>query len=182
LIHSDKEIVEKLKSGDVRAFETIYSQYYRGLFAFASQYVDTADCEEIIQDVMLWLWDKREMLVAELSLKSLLFTAVKNHCLNRVAHLDMRQRVHKQLYDKQKELFENPDLYEESELLDLIMKTISELPAEYRKAFEMSRFENLTYNEIARRTNVPYRTVVYRISHSLKMLKKVVDALEWKTS
>lgn len=171
MANNDREILEKLKAGDELAFDIIYTQYYRGLFAFASQYVDRSDCEEIIQDVMLWVWENHFLLIPELSLKSLLFSAVKNRCLNKVNHLQMRQRVHERLYEKYKETFEDPDFYVESEILNSINKAINELPADYRKAFEMNRFENLTYNEIAERTGVSFKTVAYRISQALKILR-----------
>lgn len=178
MVNEDREILEKLKAGNVQAFDIIYSQYYRGLFAFASQYVDESDCEEIIQDVMLWLWENHHILIPELSLKSLLFSAVKNKCLNRIAHLQMRQRVHERLYEKYKEMFEDPDFYIEGEILNLISKAIRELPADYRKAFELNRFENLTYNEIAEMTGVSFKTVAYRISQSLRILRvKLKDYL-----
>lgn len=171
MANDDVEILGKLKAGNIQAFDIIYKQYYRGLFAFASQYVEQSDCEEIIQDVMLWLWENHHILIPELSLKSLLFAAVKNRCLNKIAHLQMRQRVHEKLYEKYKETFEDPDFYVEGEILSLISKAISELPSEYREAFEMNRFENLTYNEIAEKTGVSSKTVAYRISQSLKILR-----------
>lgn len=178
MINKSREILEKLKAGNVQAFDIIYCQYYRGLFAFASQYVDESDCEEIIQDVMLWLWENHHILIPELSLKSLLFSAVKNKCLNRIAHLQMRQRVHERLYERYKEVFEDPDFYIEGEILSLISKAINELPEDYRKAFELNRFENLTYNEIAEMTGVSFKTVAYRISQSLRILRaKLKDYL-----
>ncbi len=172
------EMIRKLKAGDAAAFDLIYTQYYRGLFAFASQYVGRSDCEEIIQDVMLWLWENHAMLIPELSLRSLLFAAVKNRCLNKVAHLQMRQRVHERLYEKYKEVFEDPDFYIEGEILERISQAISELPEDYREAFEMNRFDCLTYNEIAERMGVSPKTVAYRISQSLKILRvKLKDYL-----
>ena len=171
MINDDKEILERLKAGDSQAFDIIYMHYYRGLFAFASGYVNRSDSEEIIQDVMLWLWENHFVLIPELSLKSLLFAAVKNRCLNKIAHLQMRQRVHERLYEKYKEKFEDPDFYVEEEIVKLIFKAIEELPAEYREAFEMNRFENLTYNEIAEKVGVSFKTVAYRISQSLKILR-----------
>ena len=46
----------ELIAGDEQAFDTVYKQYYRGLCAFASQYVTVPESEEIVQDVMMWLW------------------------------------------------------------------------------------------------------------------------------
>ena len=53
----------------------------------------------------------------------------------------------------------------------LASKAIRELPDEYRKAFEMNRFEEMTYNEIAERTGVSPKTIAYRISQALKILR-----------
>ena len=140
----------ELIAGDEQAFDTVYKQYYRGLCAFASQYVTVPESEEIVQDVMMWLWENRKSLVADMSLKSLLFTIVRNKCLNTISHIQVKQQVHERLYAKFQEQFENPDFYI-GELMALASKAIRELPDEYRKAFEMNRFEEMTYNEIAER-------------------------------
>ena len=91
--------------------DTVYKQYYRGLCAFASQYVTVPESEEIVQDVMMWLWENRKSLVADMSLKSLLFTIVRNKCLNTISHIQVKQQVHERLYAKFQEQFENPDFY-----------------------------------------------------------------------
>ena len=58
--HISHETLIGLKAGNERAFDTVYKQYYGRLCAFASQYVTSADCEEIVQDVMMWLWKNRQ--------------------------------------------------------------------------------------------------------------------------
>ena len=154
----------ELIAGDEQAFDTVYKQYYRGLCAFASQYVTVPESEEIVQDVMMWLWENRKSLVADMSLKSLLFTIVRNKCLNTISHIQV------------------PDFYI-GELMALASKAIRELPDEYRKAFEMNRFEEMTYNEIAERTGVSPKTIAYRISQALKILrtklKDYIPLLVW---
>ena len=184
----------ELIAGDEQAFDTVYKQYYRGLCAFASQYVTVPESEEIVQDVMMWLWENRKSLVADMSLKSLLFTIVRNKCLNTISHIQVKQQVHERLYAKFQEQFENPDFYI-GELMALEAKAIRELPDEYRKAFirelpdeyrkafEMNRFEEMTYNEIAERTGVSPKTIAYRISQALKILrtklKDYIPLLVW---
>ena len=59
----------ELIAGDEQAFDTVYKQYYRGLCAFASQYVTVPESEEIVQDVMMWLWENRCTLMEDLTLK-----------------------------------------------------------------------------------------------------------------
>ena len=171
MITSNEETLNRLKAGDESVFDAVYKQYYKGLCAFASQYVAETETEEIVQEVMMWLWENSAMLVPQMSLKSLLFTIVKNKCLNNITHNQIKRRVHEKLYAKFENQFEDPDFYIEGELIALATKAIRELPEEYRKAFEMNRFGHLTYNEIAERTGVSPKTIAYRISQSLKILR-----------
>ena len=150
----------------------MYKQYYGGLCAFASQYVPAIECEEIVQDVMMWLWENRTTIATEMSLTSLLFTITKNKCLNHISHQRVKQRVHEQLYQKFVEQFEDPDFYIPGELMEILDKAIKDLPEDYRKAFEMNRFDDLTYKEIANKLDVSEKTIAYRISQALKILRK----------
>ncbi len=57
MITSNEETLNRLKAGDESVFDAVYKQYYKGLCAFASQYVAETETEEIVQEVMMWLWD-----------------------------------------------------------------------------------------------------------------------------
>ena len=69
MITSNEETLNRLKAGDESVFDAVYKQYYKGLCAFASQYVAETETEEIVQEVMMWLWENRAMLVPQMSLK-----------------------------------------------------------------------------------------------------------------
>jgi len=168
----DHQILLGLKEGNEKAFDAVYRHYYGGLCAFASQYVSAANCEEIVQDVMMWLWENRQTIANELSLKSLLFTITKNKCLNHISHLQVKQRVHEKLYQKFVTQFEDPDFYIPGELMEKLDQVIKSLPEDYRKSFEMNRFEDLTYKEIAEKLDLSEKTIAYRISQALKILRK----------
>lgn len=171
-------VFDMLKAGNEQAFDIIYKQYYNGLCAFASQYIPLNECEEVVQDAMMWLWENRSSLLSDMSLKSLLFTIVKNKCLNRISHQKVKQEVHEKLFAKFEEQFEDPDFYVLGELLELIEKSIQELPDDYKEAFVLNRFENLTYNEIAEKTGMSSKTIAYRTSQALKILRvKLKDYL-----
>ena len=182
-INNNKSVITALKAGEEKVFDVVYRHYFRRLCAFCSQYVgEQEEIEEIVQETMMWLWENRKSLVADMSLKSLLFTIVRNKCLNTISHIQVKQQVHERLYAKFQEQFENPDFYI-GELMALASKAIRELPDEYRKAFEMNRFEEMTYNEIAERTGVSPKTIAYRISQALKILrtklKDYIHLLVW---
>ena len=77
------------------------------------------DAQEVVQETMMWLWENRETIIEDMSLKSLLFTIVKNKCLNRIKALQIRTKVHNNIIEKYKEQFEDPDFYLEKELYDI---------------------------------------------------------------
>jgi RNA polymerase sigma-70 factor (ECF subfamily) len=127
---------------------------------------------------MLYIWESRESIVIENSLKSYLFAAVKHRCLNAIKKKLYHKQVHEQLYEKLKDQFEEPDYYLFNELSDNIEKAIRELPDNYRKTFELSRFGEISNAQIANQLEVSMKTVEYRITQSLKILRvKLKDYL-----
>ena len=161
----------ELIAGDEQAFDTVYKQYYRGLCAFASQYVTVPESEEIVQDVMMWLWENRCTLMEELTLKTLLFTIVKNKALNRLSHFEIKRKVHQEIVDKYDSELNNPDFYLSDELFRLYEEALKKLPKEYLEAYEMNRNQHLTHKEIAEKLNVSPQTINYRIGQALKLLR-----------
>jgi RNA polymerase sigma-70 factor (ECF subfamily) len=95
----------------------------------------------------------------------------KNKCLNSISHREVKQRVHEKLYEKFITQFEDPDFYIYDELLGKLDQAIIKLPEDYRKSFEMNRFDELTYKEIADKLDVSEKTIAYRISQALKILR-----------
>ncbi|MEG1546363.1 MAG: RNA polymerase sigma-70 factor [Bacteroides sp.] len=170
-IHDNNAIITLLKENDENAFETVYRYYFRGLSAFCSQYVSQIESEEIVQDTMMWLWENRSNLIVDLSLKTLLFTIVKNKALNRINHHEIKRRVHQKIADKYETEFTDPDFYLENELFVLYNNALQKLPKEFREAYELNRIHHLTHKEIALKLSVSPQTINYRISQSLKILR-----------
>ena len=97
-INNNKSIINALKAGEEYVFDAVYRYYFRRLCAFCSQYVsEQEEIEEIVQDTMMWLWENRCSLMEELTLKTLLFTIVKNKALNRISHFEIRRKVHQEI-------------------------------------------------------------------------------------
>ena len=109
-INNNKSIINALKAGEEYVFDAVYRYYFRRLCAFCSQYVsEQEEIEEIVQDTMMWLWENRCSLMEELTLKTLLFTIVKNKALNRISHFEIRRKVHQEITEKFEKEFDNPD-------------------------------------------------------------------------
>ena len=82
-----------IRAGNEQAFESLFREHYAVLCAFSRKFVTDPDAaEEIVQDLFLGLWEKRADLMPTLSLRSYLFAAVRNSCLNHLKHLKVRGR------------------------------------------------------------------------------------------
>lgn len=170
-INNNKSVINALKTGEKEVFDAVYRHYFRRLCAFCSQYItEQEEIEEIVQETMIWLWENRSGLLPELTLKTLLFTIVKNKSLNRISHFEIKRKVHQEIVEKYKDEFCNPDFYLD-ELLELYEKALKQLPNEYREAYEMNRNQLLTHKEIAKKLKVSTQLVNYRIGQALKYLR-----------
>ena len=94
---------------------------------------------------MMWLWENRKTLIPELTLKTLLFTIVKNKALNKISHFEIKRKVHQEIAEKYETEFSSPDFYLENELFRLYEEALRKLPAEFRQAYEMNRSLQMTH-------------------------------------
>ena len=169
----DKLIFNLVKiNNDKSAYSKIYLHYYAALKAYASFFVGPDEVEDVVQDVLMNLWKKRQEIVVSDSLASYLFLSVRNKSLNILKHNRAKDNMMTSL--KLSLIDESTDFNAHlvRELRKLINESLSDLPYEQRRAFEMSRFEGKTYREIALEQNVSIKTVEYRISQVLRKLEK----------
>lgn len=170
--NSEFRIIEQVKQGNRQAYEHIFKKYYSTLCAYARLYVkDIHVCENLVQDLMLILWENRATITITDSLSGYLFRAVKNSCFKYLDHEEVQSRYLGMMRDRFSKQFESPDFYAIRELEKNIHAAVESLPKTYREAFELSRYEKLTYSEIADRIGVSVKTVDYRICQSLKYLR-----------
>jgi RNA polymerase sigma-70 factor (ECF subfamily) len=174
----DGSLLGKLKIGDVSSFELIYKSHYRRIFHFCFQYLQNKEtCSNIIQDVFSSLWDKREKLANDTNLNAWLFTVTKNKCLKHIRNIKTEKRHLENLgeqrmilnFDALNSLDTSPMTFEEIE--KIIQKTLENLPPKCRIAFEMSRFEEKKYSEIADVMQISQKTVETHISNALKIFR-----------
>jgi RNA polymerase sigma-70 factor, Bacteroides expansion family 1 len=172
----------QLRDGNENSFKELFVKFYSPLCEYASHYIRTDEAEELVQDLMMYIWEERENLVIERSIKSYLFSATRNRCLNAIKKNIYHEQVHSLMYEKLKEQFENPDYYFVDELAKNIEKAINELPPTYKEVFSLSRFGEQTNVQIAKTLGVSVKTVEYRITQSLKILRvKLKDYLSFVT-
>ena len=133
---------------------------------------DASEAEEIVQDLFYALWEKRQTVRIDVSLKSYLYTAVHNRCLKyiRRRNVEKKYRSSKLGMAGQQETSESqshPD-----ELCEIFEKTMDALPPRCSAIFRMNRFEGLKYAEIAERLSLSVKTIESNMGKALKMLRR----------
>ncbi len=171
-------LLVKLKNGDISSFEAIYKSHYRRIFHFSLQYLqDEEACFNIIQDVFSSLWDNRTKLADDTNLNAWLYTVTKNKCLKHIRNLKTEKRHLENLREQRMILnFEALNSLDTSsitfdEIEKIIRNTLSNLPQRCRIAFEMSRFEDKKYSEIAVEMQISQKTVETYVSSALKIFR-----------
>ena len=155
-------------------FETAYKQYYSSLVGFAFQYVeDSSTSEDLVQEMFSKLWKKPEEFDIRTNVKSYLFGAVRNACLNHLRH-EKVIRAHAEASTR--EVSDQVDFLEMDELQDLIQKVLDQLPEKRREIFELSRYEGMKYQEIADELGISVKTVETQMSRTLKALREAVGS------
>lgn len=168
LVNSDVHLIN-LK--DEKAFENIFKTYYSSLASFAMKYVKEPElAEEIVQEMFSNMWIRHETLRIQTSLKSYLFGAVRNACLNYIKHQKVEQKyAGHTLRTASKE--EATDFLELDELKAKIALAMDKIPAKCREIFELNRFEGKRYKEIADELNLSLKTVENQMGKALKILR-----------
>ena len=173
-LHTEKELLEKLRAGDPFAFEVLFYKYRGKIKGFASRIVPTQiDPEEIVQEVFVRVWLKKETIEPNKNFQSFLFSMAKNLVLD---HL--KSAVNRKLY-LVGEHFQHDIITEEDveitswvEAEEKMTILIQQIPERRREIFCLSRFEGLTYKQIAEKLNISENTVDSQIRNALTFLRK----------
>jgi RNA polymerase sigma-70 factor (ECF subfamily) len=168
--------ISRIAAGDEAAFETLFHAYHARLCAFAYRYVGAHDlAEEMVQEVFLFIWDRRETWDVRTSLKSYLFAAVRNAALSYLRH----ERVVRRHDAETVELFTRPTPSTDSEvrtteLVAAVQRAVNRLPERCRLVFTLHREQALTYAEIAEVLAISPKTVEVQMGRALKTLRKAL--------
>ena len=172
-------LFRQLKYGADWAYKYLYDHHYQILCHVAAQYVkDDFLAETIVGDVIFHLWEVRETIEIKTGIRQYLMTCVRHRCMDYLKSQYHQREVSESnagLKDFPVLQYVKDDDYPlgrllEKELEGEIMNAINRLPDECRKVFNMSRFENRKYEEIANELKISVNTVKYHIKHALALL------------
>lgn len=167
----ENDLLTALRSGDEEAFSIIFKKYWYQLYTIAYSKVQSHEvAEEIVQELLVTLWEKRNVLLIT-NLSHYLNAALKNRCIDYIRKNTTREKYW--LYIKS--YFPVMDVQEQvstQELEEAIEKGIAELPEKSRLIFKLNRVDGLSNSEIANKVNLSEKSVEYHITKSLKQLRR----------
>ncbi len=155
---------------DNQAFEELFRKYFPSLMAFSRRILgNEEDAREVVHQVFVNLWEKRNDIDLSTSLKSYLFTSVNNRSLNMIRD---RKKFSSEEVPESAGDWDVSAQIESMELEEKIRGAIDSLPEKCREIFELNRFEGLKYSEIANKLDISVKTVENQMSKALKILRE----------
>jgi RNA polymerase sigma-70 factor (ECF subfamily) len=175
---AEDDIKKQLKKGNKSALELLFRSHYNELCNFAYKYVQSKDeAEEIVQETFFRLWNKKTKIKIKKSLKSYLYTSVRNLCTEHGRHLTVKTKYANETIETEK-VPTPQSILEATQLENLIKETFEKLPDRCRKIFRMSRNEGLKYAEIAEKLSISVKTVEADMGQALKALRHTLKMSE----
>ncbi|HPE77762.1 MAG TPA: RNA polymerase sigma-70 factor [Draconibacterium sp.] len=154
-------------------FEALFKEHYSRMVSYAFNFLKEQEgSEEIVQEVFFQLWVNRKKTEIKTSIGSYLYRAVRNRCINLIKHIEIRENYKQQNsaeIDKQDKEYSDP--LSISELDKKIRACIDNLPMQRKKIFLMSRYEEMTYVEIAEKMGLSKKTVENQMGKVLQYLR-----------
>jgi len=170
---TDIELIEKLRIGDVDAFDLVYQRYAGKLYAFSLKYLKSKEeSEELVQSVFLKVWENQKNLKKDTSFKSYLFTIAYNEICNLFRRRKYQQNLITKIETESSEASgETEDQIEFRFVTEQVDQIIARLPEKQKTIFLKSRQEGKSNKEIADELGLSRGTVDNYISESLKFIR-----------
>ena len=169
----EKEVLDRLKQSDEEAFAQIYNAYWKPLFYIAATRLKSMpEAEEVVQDVFLDIWNRREELAITNCLSSYLSACIRYRIINLLAKKDLRHRYRNVLQKQAPPVdscTENTLAFEA--LKTELEKETSRLPHKCQLVFRLSREEGYSQKEIAATLQISEKTVEAHLSKALRLLR-----------
>lgn len=170
----DEQLAAAFRQGDKKAFEALFRENYEPLCRFAYSFVNDRDeAEDVVQNLFVSFWEKKDDHEIESNLKGYLYRMTRNACLNVLKHKKVVERhAEGSVLSEWSHSEAASDLTIANELEGRIQHAIQSLPEQCRVVFELSRFENLKYAEIAARLKISEKTVENQIGKALRVMRE----------
>lgn len=174
LAYSEKQLLQQLKKNDEHALTQLYKAHWQPLFLSAYNVLkDKKASEDIVQEIFLQLWLRRDTLDVRESLKAYLSTAVRYQVFHHIRKASKNKLV---LKNEEALFAESPEEgLLRKDLCGQVHKVVEDLPERCRLIYRLSREEQLTHKEIAHRLNISIKTVENQLTIALRRVRHYLE-------
>lgn len=180
---NENKLIRRIKAGDKEAFNDFCREKYAAMISYARMFLSDEWAQDVVQDVLFSIWQKRSYLDERQSVQGYLFRSIHNICLNYLKK-DNSSRSYREWNELRIKLItlenaspdNNPVIRKlfNDDLRKNINEAICSLPPKCREVFCMSYIDDLSNKEIAERLNVSVRTIESHMYYALKRLRTLL--------
>lgn len=180
LLENEELIVDQLRSKDKRAFSLVFNEYYGSMVLYACRFMDEREeAEEIVQDVFVKFWEKCASIAPGSSIKSYLYRAVHNSCLNAIKHEKVKDGYKQYIIHFLASSYQDDFELKHPEIVaQRIKEEVEALPPRCSEIFKLSKYDGLKYEEIAEYLGISIKTVEVQMGKALKILREKLASLK----
>lgn len=174
---NDNELLDYLKNEDERAIVAIYKKYWEPIFSTAfNLFQDKEACEDIVQEIFINLWNKRQEIEIKVSLKAYLYASMRYEIYRQIRLGSVRETIFEDI--NQRLSTPSPHhVLEYKELLCQISSIVETLPERCKEVYKLSREEQLSHKEISKILNISTKTVENHLTKALRVLRMPLGQL-----
>ncbi|CAG5002198.1 hypothetical protein DYBT9275_02835 [Dyadobacter sp. CECT 9275] len=175
VVYNELELLEKVAQGDEQAFSSIFYMFHQELGDYVLRLTKSLPLtEEIVQDIFLKLWTRREQLAGIQNFRAYLFTATRNHAFN-ILRNEARKAILYQNWVSELPHSEDPDAVQDHEkYYSFLEAAIAHLAPQQQKVWRMSREDGMKHEEIAENLQLSKETVKRHISLAMASISRYV--------
>jgi RNA polymerase sigma-70 factor, ECF subfamily len=167
-------IFQRMTDGDHHALKFFFEKYYEDLCNYVNLYVgDKTVSEDIVQDIFIYFWEKREIISLDSSVKSYLLKASRNRYLNHLRNEKSHQLISREVISG-RDTYVNPDYnhFDTGQIESFINAAVDKLPPRCREVYKLHKYDELSYKEIASRMDITEKTVENQMTIAIKKLRE----------
>lgn len=183
-MEEEKNIVSRYKKGDASAFDTLYFSYSKKLYYFVMGLLkDQTIAEEIIQEVFVKLWEKRDKVNADLNFENYIFMIAYNSVRKYFRDKSLESRILANMSAiTPEEINSTESIVIYNDLLSLVNEAIEKMPSQRKRVYKLSRHDGMSIQDISKKLNISKRTAENHLSRALKYLKEEIANISLLTS
>lgn|SRR5690606_8436402 len=173
IIYDEEAILDGIRNGNKEVYRHIFENYFKVLVLYAISLTnDKLRAEDLVQNVLMSLWLKREGIKIQSSLKSYLYKSIHNLFINEYRREERKCTILEQIhYEVLQQSIEEEELYMQMRL-EWINKEIELLPPKSKEIFIMNKKRGLSYKEISNILGISENTVESHIGRAMKRIRK----------